>query len=494
MKDIVVKLVIIFLITSCGTKKEAQWWPQFRGPESSGVASEKAKPPVRFDDKNLLWKSDLPVGFSSPVIWDNKIFLTGFIEDKKELTTLCLNRTDGTILWKRSFTPDTLEKYHSISNPAQSTPVTDGERVITYFGSCGLICYDMAGDLKWKYLKPVPKFVYGNAASPVIAGDKIILLNDEGEERYLMAIDKFTGREIWKKDFVPDTLIDWGGNSTPLIYRDNIIIHRVGEVAAYSVNDGSYLWSYKTLTEASGSPVMADDKVLINCWYNLNDDTERPEIPDFDQMLLKYDSSKNGTISKQELPVDLMLLQRLEMKEIKNTSLTVREVFGGIDENLDKEIDKREWGLVIDFIKTFSKPSGLIAIKADSRGELSDSSVLWMITKNIAEVPSPIFYKNRAYMIKDGGFITCVDPEKGTVLYQTRIGNPGPYLASPVAANGLLYIFGYNGKLKILKAGDEFKVIGEHDFKSNIGATPAIIGNTIYIRTNHALIAYSETE
>jgi len=494
MKDIVVKLLFIFLVTSCGTKKEAQWWPQFHGPESSGVAAEKAKPPVSFDDKNLLWESDLPAGFSSPVIWDNKIFLTGFIEDRKELTTLCLNRIDGKILWQHSFTPDTLEKYHSISNPAQSTPATDGERVVTYFGSCGLICYDMDGKLNWKYAKPVAKFMYGNAASPVITGDRVILLDDEGKERYLLAIDKFTGREIWKKDFELDTLSGWGGNATPLIYRDNIIVHRVGEVAAYSVYDGSYLWSYKTLTEASGSPVMAEDKVLVNCWLNLSDDTERPELPDFNEMLLKYDSSKNGKISERELPEDLMLTQRSEMKEIERTSTSAKDALGGIDENGDKEIDEREWGLIIDYIKIFTKPSGFIAIKADSKGELNDSAVIWMITKNIAEVPSPIFYKNRAYMIKDGGFITCVDPENGNVLYQTRIGNPGPYMASPIAANGLLYIFGYNGKLKILKAGDEFKVVGEHDFKDNIGATPAIIGNTIYIRTNHGLLAYSDKQ
>jgi outer membrane protein assembly factor BamB len=492
MKDIVIQLLMLFLVSSCGNKNNEQWWPQYRGPESSGVASEKAKPPIKFDDQNLKWEADLPVGFSSPVIWDNKIFLTGFIEDRMELTTLCLSRIDGKILWQRSFSPDTLEKYHSISSPAQSTPATDGERVITYFGSCGLLCYDMDGELKWKYTKPAAKFIYGNAVSPIITGNKIILLNDEGKDRYLLAIDKSTGREIWKKDFEPDTLIDWGGNATPLIYRDIIIVHRVGEVAAYSVNDGSDLWSYKILTEASGSPIMAEDKVLVNCWYNLSDDTERPEVPDFNEMLQKYDSSKNGKISKRELPKDLMLLQRLEMKEIKNTSLSAREVFGDIDENGDKEIDKREWNLVIDFIKIFSKPSGLIAIKADSKGELNDSSVIWMITKNIAEVPSPIFYKNRAYMIKDGGFITCVDPDNGNVLYQTRIGNPGPYLASPVAANGLLYIFGYNGKLKILKAGDEFKIVGEHDFKENIGASPAIIGNTIYIRTSRGLMAYSD--
>jgi hypothetical protein len=126
-----------------------------------------------------------------------------------------------------------------------------------------------------------------------------------------------------------------------------------------------------------------------------------------------------------------MLTQRSEIREIERTSTSAKDAFSGIDENGDLEIDKREWDLIIDYIKILSKPSGFIAIKADSKGVLTDSAVIWMITKNIAEVPSPIFYKNRAYMVKDGGFITCVDAENGNVLYQTRIGNPGPQMATP---------------------------------------------------------------
>lgn len=492
MKDIVVFILLLFFVSSCANNKNEQWWPQFRGPEGSGVASENAQPPVKFEDRNLKWKIELPTGFSSPVIWDNKIFLTGFIKDKKELTTICLDRIDGKILWQKSFSPDTLEKYHSISNPAQNTPVTDGERVVIYFGSCGLICYDMQGELLWKYSKPTTKFIYGNASSPVIAEGKIILINDEGKDRYLLAVDKTTGKEIWKKGFQPDTLVEWGGNATPLIYKDIIIVHRVGEVVACSINDGSYLWGYKILTEASGSPIMAENKVLVNCWYNLSDDIERPDVPDFDVLLQKYDSDKNGKINKTEFPEDLMLFQRPGMKEIEKTSLPVKSLFEDIDENGNKEIDKPEWTSITDWMKTFSKPSGLVAINPDSRGQLSDSAILWRITKNISEVPSPIYYRKRAYMIKDGGFITCINPETGNVLYQSRIGNPGPYLASPVAANGFLYLFGYNGKLKILKAGDKLNIVGEHDFKDNIGASPAIIGNTIYIRTNSGLMAYSK--
>lgn len=492
MRITVIILTMLFIFSSCNNSKKELWWPQFRGPEGSGVASGKARPPVEFGDKNLVWSTDLPEGFSSPVVWADKIFLTGSIEDKNELITICLNRNDGKILWKQSIFPDTLEKHHSISNPAANTVATDGERVITYFASCGLICYNMAGELLWKYSKPPAKYTYGNGTSPVISGDKIILIDDEGEERYLLALDKTSGKEIWNTGFVIDTVYGYqGGHATPCIYKDMIIVHQIGGVAAYSINDGSYLWSYKMLTEAASSPVMAGNKVIVACWYNLGDEAERPKWPDFDELLQRYDSGKNGEISKSELPDELMVFQRSEIRDIERTSVSVKDIFEGIDVNSDLEIDRKEWEAVTEELKGYFKPSGLISINSESRGELTDSSILWSVMKNTSEVPSPVYYQERVYMIKDGGIITCINPETGNILYQDRIGSTGGYFASPVAANGLLFLFGYNGKLTIIKAGDELKIVARHDFRDNIAATPAIIGNSIYIRTKTKLLAYS---
>jgi outer membrane protein assembly factor BamB len=493
MKTISVLLFTLLFASSCTKQKTEQWWPQFRGPDGSGVASQNARPPVKFENENLLWKTDLPPGFSSPVVWDDKVILTGFVEDKMELSTICLNRKDGKILWQRSVFPDSLEQHHSISNPAQNTVATDGERVVAYFGSCGLICYDMNGEEQWKYPKPCPTYQYGNATSPVIEGNKLILIDDEGDDRYLLALDKTNGKEIWKTSFRLDTLSGQGGQATPCIYKDIIIVHRIGEVAAYSIKNGSYLWGYKILTEASGSPVMAGNKVLVNCWYNFSEESDRPGLPDYEILLQKYDSDKNGKISKNEFPVDMMFFQRPEITDIEKTSVPVRSFFDYFDENGDKEVDKKEWETTTNFIKTtFWKPSGLIAINSESRGQLNDSSILWRVSKHLSEVPSPIYYKGRAYMIKDGGFLTCINPETGKVLYQDRIGNPGPYLASPVASNGLLYLFGFNGKLTVVKAGDKLIIVTKHDFKENIAATPAIIGKILYIRTKTGLMAYSD--
>jgi hypothetical protein len=120
------------------------WWPQFRGPNGSGV-SESARPPVEFaPGTNQLWKTPVPAGASSPCIWRDRIFLTAF--ENGRLLTLCYERSDGALRWKRDARAEAIEEFHpEEGSPAASTPATDGKRVVTYFGSCGLICYDMKG-------------------------------------------------------------------------------------------------------------------------------------------------------------------------------------------------------------------------------------------------------------------------------------------------------------------------------------------------------------
>jgi outer membrane protein assembly factor BamB len=492
MKNATYSVLFLLFATSCVNKNSEQWWPQFRGLNGSGVANENARPPVEFKDKNLVWKTDLPVGFSSPVIWNDKIFITGSIEDKKELITICLNRKDGKILWQKSAFPDTLERYTSFSNAATNTVVTDGERVVIYFASCGLICYNMLGEEQWKYPKLSTKFPYNNATSPVIAGNKLIYLDDEGSERYLLALDKITGQVKWKTTLKLVPFPDQGGQSTPCVYNNIIVIHRVGEVAGYSVNDGSNLWNYQILTEGEGSPVMAGSKVVVNCWHNFGEDVEHPKFPDFGDLIQKYDSNKNGRISKSELPDNIMLFQRVELNGIEGTIASLKEYFETFDKNNDKEFDREEWNALTNMMKTYEKPSSLVAINSESRGQLSDSLLPWKITRHIPEIPSPICYKNRVYMIADGGFLSCINPETSNIIYQTRVGNPGAYFATPVAANGLVYLFGYNGRLTVVKAGDKFKIVARYNFRDNIVATPAIIGNSIYIRTKKGLLAYSD--
>jgi outer membrane protein assembly factor BamB len=491
MKKTICIILLSALILSCKNKIKDQIWPQFRGINGSGVAAETARPPVIFDSTTLSWKAELPQGVSSPVIWKNKLFVTGFNDSKKELQTICLNRKNGNILWTSTVVPDTIEICHSISSPAQSSVVTDGERVITYFGSCGLYCYDMQGKLLWKYQLACSNDWPGSGTSPVIADDKLILIRDSNEP-FLLALYLDNGTVAWKKNLNNNPIPSNGGHSVPCIYKDWIFVHRVGEVTCYSIFDGSQIWSYKLLTSGVSSPIVAGDKVVTACWYNFSEENQRGKLPGFDDLIKYYDKNQNGTISETELPDDMILFTRPEITDLENTTGSVRNFMWYIDTNQDGEITRQEWDNCLEILKdTFYKPAGLLALNLENKGELYDSSLLWRVTDNIPEVPSPVFYQNRIYMVKDGGIVSCVDPENGRVIYSMPLGNRGGYIASPVVANGNVYIFSLNGKMKILKTGDKFEIAGEYDFKDKILATPAIIGNNIYIRTRNELLAYS---
>ena len=171
-------------------------WPQFHGPGGAGVAEGEDSSPVDFGpEKSLLWKTGLPAGHSSPVLWGERIFLTGFHPEEKRLETLCLDRANGRILWRRSVPTGSIEPVHKISSPAVSTPVTDGKAVFVYFGSYGLVAYDLEGRELWS--KPLPMVQtfrqQGSGTSPIVAGDRLLLDVHLGEASYLLAVRTATG-------------------------------------------------------------------------------------------------------------------------------------------------------------------------------------------------------------------------------------------------------------------------------------------------------------
>src|SRR5829696_4804244 len=142
-----------FLLCAIAVANAAHW-PQFRGPGGLGIG-EGAEPPAHFaSSSNVLWKAALPAGHSSPCIWGNKIFLTGY--DGKKLETICLDRATGTVLWRETAPAEKIEPAHRIANPASSTCATDGERVFSYFGSFGLLAYELNGKESWRVPLPAP--------------------------------------------------------------------------------------------------------------------------------------------------------------------------------------------------------------------------------------------------------------------------------------------------------------------------------------------------
>ena len=162
----IIALNLCFIIPA---KSQVTTWSQFRGPNCSGIAATDQNPPVKIDtETNLLWKIAVPEGYSSPCIWDNQIFLTGIDRENNELLTICFDRTTGDEIWRQTKTAEQIENVHALSCPANATVATDGEGVYAYFGSCGLICYDLSGREKWDLPMPVPTSTHGMGTSPIV--------------------------------------------------------------------------------------------------------------------------------------------------------------------------------------------------------------------------------------------------------------------------------------------------------------------------------------
>src|SRR5947209_8228694 len=133
-------------LTAPAPADDAAQWARFRGPGGGGLAPDGQKLPTHFGPaKNVLWKTELPPGASSPCVWGDRIFLTAYDEPAKKLETVCLDRRDGHVLWRQAAPAETVEKVHEISNPAAATPAADGDAVYVHFGSFGLLCYDHGG-------------------------------------------------------------------------------------------------------------------------------------------------------------------------------------------------------------------------------------------------------------------------------------------------------------------------------------------------------------
>ena len=152
-----------------GQENSSANWPQFRGPEGRGVAPDAKALPVQLGpEKAVLWKTVLPEGISSPCIWGNKIFLTGFDPKKQKLETLCLDRRNGAILWRQTAPAKNIESVYKINSPAAATPACDGKRVVVSFGSYGLLCYDLDGKELWRRPLPRPPTVSARPARPFL--------------------------------------------------------------------------------------------------------------------------------------------------------------------------------------------------------------------------------------------------------------------------------------------------------------------------------------
>jgi outer membrane protein assembly factor BamB len=403
-------------------------WPQFRGPNASGIGT--GKPPVYFGPgQNVKWKAAVGSGLSSPVIWADHVFLTQFDQASQKLATLCIERGTGKILWRRAVAVEKIEKVHQISSPTAATPATDGERVYVYFGSYGLLCYDLEGNPKWEMRMPLPENPYGASASPIVVGE-LLVLNHQGKDAYLLGLNRRDGREVWRTD---RSQFQYGW-STPVHWRhggiDEIVV--LGgdfgpnqRLMAYDLATGAERWWVAGLPPCGKStPVIGDGLLFLAA----------PDI------ILEQASEKRNP-------------ERAAQFYSKNGNR-------------------------------------LMAVRPGSTGEIANVNIAWSDRKGVPGVPSPLYYNGRLYTFKDGGLVFCRVGETGELLYNERLGTLGYYYSSPVAADNRIYIASADGVVTVLDAGAKFNILATNKLDGAILATPALAGDNIYVRTETDLYAF----
>jgi outer membrane protein assembly factor BamB len=465
------RLVFVLLLVSAPCAPAGDW-PQFRGPNATGIA-EGAKLPDKIGaDKNVIWKVGLPPGHSSPIVAGDRIYVTA-VRDKKKLVTMALDPVDGKLLWERESPYKTLEKIHTIGSHAQSTPVSDGEVVLSFFGSCGFYCYDRYGNTLWtKPFGPFPND-FGAGSSPLLVGERVILNQDHDNSSFLMAFDKKSGKELWKVDRSEFPR----GYATPVIWevggKKQIVVPGTLRVVGYDLESGKELWTVRGLSRiANMTPAVGPDNILyLAAWAPGGDETERIEAPPWGEMIEKYDKNKNGTLEADELPAG----------ELKNR-------FTQIDRDKDNKITKDEYE---NMRRIFTAAQNMIiAIKPGGIGDITATHVLWSQRKYLPYVPSPLYYNGLLYMIKNGGLLSCLDAKTGKPIKQERVYGKNSYYASPVAGDGKIYLFSEKGEFSVVKAGADWEELSWGKLNEALFATPAIADGRIYVRTEKQLYCF----
>ena len=450
-------------------------WPQFRGPGGLGVA-EAGDPPIHFGpDSNVVWKVALPSGNSSPCIWGDRIFLTAF--DKTKLETICLRRSDGAVLWRQSAPAADFEPTHTLGNPATPTPATDGKSVFVYFGSFGLLAYDFDGREKWRMPIKTPVVEFGTSASPVLAGGVLVLACDQDEGSFLLTVEARTGRTLWRVER-PEFRRSF---ATPFVWRhdgtEELIVPGSIWLKSYNLADGAERWTFSgTSRVACSSPVEGDGLLFSASWNVGGDSDSRVTMPPFEEFMAEQSKNPDGVLTRDEIPKG-----------------PVRDRFSQMDLNKDGRVTRDEWeGMRSMFARA---GNALLAIRPGGHGEITGTHLAWKTTRSLPYVSSPLFYQGRVFTVKNGGLASCCDAATGRAHYQDqRLGAMGDYYASPVAAHGRIYLASQNGVMFVLAAGDSLNVLARAEFGENIMATPAIVGDTLYVRTAGNLCALRETK
>jgi len=418
---------------------ETSNWPAWRGPENSGSAAGATPPLVWSEEKNVRFKVEVPGGgLSSPVIWGDTLFLTSAVPTGREaappegspkaplwmrgsarnpeevlaFTLFAYDRHTGAPRWQRTAVEAVPhETTHGDGSWAGGSPVTDGEVVCAFFGSQGIYCYDLLGELLWgKDLGDMQtRNGFGEGASPALWGDTLVISWDHEGPSFIVALEKKTGRELWRRE--RNEITSW---STPVVVevggKPQVVVSATGRIRSYDLGSGELLW-------------------------------------------------ESGGMTANAIPTP---------------------VAGG--------------GLL--YATSGFRGNMLLAIRlAGARGDVTGSdAIAWSYDRDTPYVPSPLLLGGELYMIKHNrGILSALDARTGKVHYAERLGEIQGVYASPVGAAGKVYVVGRSGTTAVIKAGPVFEILAVNELADRFDASPALAGDTLYLRGHRYLYALRES-
>jgi len=476
------KLAILVVATAVSFAASDTDWSRFRGPNGTGISNTSGLPAEFGPDKNVVWKTTVPSGHSSPVLTDTRIFMTG--AEGQKLFVLALDRATGKELWRQEVPRRNSERLENVNGPASPSPVTDGERVFAFFQSFGLIGFTADGKELWRMpLGPFNMF-YGFGASPILVDGTLILPVDQDTGSYLLGVDPRTGKQRYKIDR-PGVI---SGYSTPTVYQPKdggkqILIPESFQLSAYDAKDGRRVWWVRGLACEMKSVVSIEgDTAWINGWgFPQNQPgTQVPTIP-FEEGLRVYDKNKDGVIAEDEVTGGPPALDKM---------LSPKYGFPAFDGNRNHQLDAGEWGVMRSML---AAENGLLAIKLGGKGDVTEGAIKWKYQRPVPQVPSTLVYKGVLFMVNDSGILLSIDPNTGNVIKQGRLkGAIDKYFASPVGADGKVFLVSQDGTASVVDAKGEWEILSVNPLGDEVFATPAIADGKIYLRTKSTLYAFAQ--
>jgi outer membrane protein assembly factor BamB len=454
-------ILSLLLITACSRQQN---WPQFRGSESNMLPASKNLPEEWSIDKNVKWTYNLDgTGWSSPVIWGNKVFIASTFPEKVnpvpergpmqgqppqgqgpqpgqpgqnpqqgpgpqvidtsykneiyKWQVTCVDLNTGKELWKQvAFNGNPKAGKNTNSTYACETPVTDGKKIYAFFGMHGLYCYDVEGKLLWQKDLGTYKTQngWGTGSSPVLYKDALYIQFDNEENSFIVAFNATTGDEKWRTAREEKTTY-----STP------------------------YIWKNKARTE------------LVTCGK-----TARSYDPETGKLLWEFKAGGEQVIPSPVGDQEHLYLGNAGGREVKATLFAVK---AGAEGNI-----------------------------TPSEGELKSTGIDWILSDPGLGNPSPLLYEGLIYLIGGRGEIAVIDAATGEKVYDKRINGIGACWASPWAYNDKIWFLDENGVTRAFKAGREFELLPENKLEGKFWASVAIAGNDYIFRGVEKLFCVKE--